>query len=220
MPIRSNVRVPRGVVWSPFNQGAGTDRRHRRRHHRDHRCEDRADLMFGARPDRSRGRCCGPRCSSSSARSSSSSSSASCRRCSWSGTNARSCRACRTGSARTRRVRSACCRRSPTASRPSSRKTSCRAARTGSSSGSHRSWRSSPRSCCGRSFRWAATSPMAVTAPSRGSARSPACSWPTRPSASCGCSRCRRSVSTASCSPAGRAGRSTRCSARCAPRRR
>ena len=24
MPIRSNARVPRGVVWSPFNQGAGT----------------------------------------------------------------------------------------------------------------------------------------------------------------------------------------------------
>lgn len=24
MPIRSNVRVPRGVVWSPFNQGPGT----------------------------------------------------------------------------------------------------------------------------------------------------------------------------------------------------
>jgi hypothetical protein len=24
MPIRSNLRVPRGVVWSPFNQGPGT----------------------------------------------------------------------------------------------------------------------------------------------------------------------------------------------------
>ena len=40
------------------------------------------------------------------------------------------------------------------------------------------------------------------------------------PSASCSCSRCRRSPCTASCSPAGRAARSTRCSARCGRRRR
>ena len=50
--------------------------------------------------------------------------------------------------------------------------------------------------------------------------RRPGCSWPTRRSASCSCWRCRRSPSTASCSPAGRAARSTRCSARCGPRRR
>ena len=45
-------------------------------------------------------------------------------------------------------------------------------------------------------------------------------SSPTRRSASCSCWRCRRSPSTASCSPAGRPARSTRCSARCGPRRR
>ena len=46
------------------------------------------------------------------------------------------------------------------------------------------------------------------------------CSSPTRPSASCSCWRCRRSPSTASCSPAGRAGRSTHCSVPCGRRRR
>ena len=58
------------------------------------------------------------------------------------------------------------------------------------------------------------------SASSRGSATRRACSSPTRRSASCSCWRCRRSPSTASCSPAGRAARSTRCSAPCGRRRR
>ena len=59
------------------------------------------------------------------------------------------------------------------------------------------------------------------TASSRSSATTPTCSSPTRRSASC--SLLAMSVdrrSTASCSPAGRRARSTRCSARCGRRRR
>ena len=44
--------------------------------------------------------------------------------------------------------------------------------------------------------------------------------WPIRRSASCWCWPCRASPSTASCWPAGRRARSTRCSARCGPRPR
>ena len=55
----------------------------------------------------------------------SSSSSVSSSRCSWCGSSARSSPACRTASGRTRPARSGCCRRWPTASSCSSRKTCC-----------------------------------------------------------------------------------------------
>ena len=94
--------------------------------------------------------------------------------------------------ARTRPVRSASCRRSPTASSCSSRRTCSPTGPTGSCSGWRRSWRSCRRSSCGRSSRSAATSATATTASSTWfGARHHACSSPTRRSASCSCSRCR-----------------------------
>ena len=92
---------------------------------------------------------------------------------------------------------------------------------TGSCSGSRRSSPSCRRSSCGRSSRSAATSATARTARScwfghvtRLQLADPPIGILLRAGA------VRRSRSTASCSPAGRAARSTRCSARCGPRRR